>query len=73
MGQVTKLGRVSHVIKKSETSFRHFRHVTDKLQTSLKHVLDKSGDFFCLKHVFEKSVNMSVTCFQQDRSNGIWP
>ena len=53
MGQVTKLGRVSHVIKKSETSFRHFRHVTDKLQTSRKHVSDKS-DFFCLKHVFEK-------------------
>ena len=21
----------------------------------------------------KKSVNMSVTCFQQDRSNGIWP
>jgi len=56
MGQVTKLGCVSHVIKKSGTSFRHFRHVTDKLQTSRKHVSDKSGDFFCLKHVCLKHV-----------------
>ena len=54
MGQVAKLGRMSHMIEKSETSFRHFRHVTDKLQTSRKHASDKSGDFFCLKHVFEK-------------------
>ena len=72
MGQVMKLGRVSHVIKKSETSFRHFRHVTDKLQTSRKR-FRQVWRLLLLKTCFRKSLNMSVTCFQQDRSNGIWP
>jgi len=52
MGQVTKLGRVCHVIKKSETSFRHFRHVTDKFT-------DKSET--CFRQVWR--LLLLKTCF----------